>query len=429
MKKRSLMAVVTIGTLLSAGSIIADELDDRWYLAPSVSYIGADSNRQADDDFGFQLGLGKPLSDSWNLELSGVIDSLERENDQDEFKQRGLLFDGLYFFNREPRFSPYGVIGLGAMRNKFAGEKNTNALGNIGLGFLSRVTDGGLRLRGDVRYRVDDDDASIPTEDRFNDWVVNLGLMVPLGASKAAAAPVAVAALDSDGDGVPDDQDRCADTPVSVSVGAQGCELDSDGDGVKDSLDRCPNSEAGTGVDARGCALDSDGDGVPDHQDRCLNTTAGATVDVSGCEADSDGDGIGDSRDRCPESNAGAKVDVNGCEIPEVLVLEGVTFATGSAILTGESQAILDEVAQSLTKHPTMNVEVAGYTDDRGSRALNEALSQQRADAVASYLIGQGVTSANLSARGYGPADPVASNGTAQGRALNRRVELHILSR
>ena len=227
--------------------------------------------------------------------------------------------------------------------------------------------------------------------------------LVPKAAPVAAPAPAPVAppapkptarVLDSDGDGVPDDSDRCPGTPPGAKVNAQGCEPDSDGDGVVDRLDKCPG------------------------------TPAGAKVDPQGCELDSDGDGVVDRLDKCPGTRAGAKVDATGCEIPEVVVLKGVNFATNSARLTPGSTATLDEAAATLIKRGDVRTEVAGHTDNRGSAARNQVLSQQRAEAVMRYLVSKGVNPANLTARGYGQNNPVADNATESGRAANRRVEL-----
>jgi OOP family OmpA-OmpF porin len=181
---------------------------------------------------------------------------------------------------------------------------------------------------------------------------------------------------------------------------------------------------------------DSDGDGVPDDRDACANTVAGAKVDARGCELDSDGDGVLDRLDRCPGTRAGAKVDASGCELaepakpqpkkPEVLVLKGVTFATNSASLTAASAATLDEAADALAKRGDVQVEVAGHTDNRGSAQRNRTLSQQRAESVMRHLVSRGVNAANVTARGYGPDRPVADNRTERGRAANRRVELVI---
>jgi outer membrane protein OmpA-like peptidoglycan-associated protein len=118
---------------------------------------------------------------------------------------------------------------------------------------------------------------------------------------------------DSDNDRVWDGLDRCPATPANTPVDANGCPRDSDNDGVNDAADRCPNTAAGTPVDANGCARDADGDGVADNMDRCANTPRGTQVDANGCPRDSDNDGVNDAADRCPATPAGTPVDANGC--------------------------------------------------------------------------------------------------------------------
>ena len=240
--------------------------------------------------------------------------------------------------------------------------------------------------------------------------------------------------FDSDKDGVADGFDQCPDTPMGARVDAKGCPTDSDNDGVYDGIDQCPNTPAGAHVDARGCPSDADGDGVPDGIDKCPNTPHGVEVDSVGCQRfkDSDGDGVDDSKDRCPGTPPGMRVDANGCPIlftPErtPVILRGVVFETGKSILKPESFTVLDIVAQSLLANPQIRIEVAGYTDITGSAALNLRLSRARADAVRTYLARKGVAPPRMIARGYGPGNPVAPNTTPEGRALNRRVELHQL--
>ena len=142
---------------------------------------------------------------------------------------------------------------------------------------------------------------------------------------------------------------------------------------------------------------------------------------------DRDGDGIVDSADACPGPAAGARVDARGCVLQARIELKGVTFASGSAILSESSVGTLDEVADTLRRYPEMRVQIQGHTDSQGNRDFNIQLSQQRADAVRMYLLNKGISSSRLSARGFGPDEPVASNETAAGRAQNRRVELVIL--
>jgi hypothetical protein len=137
---------------------------------------------------------------------------------------------------------------------------------------------------------------------------------------------------DTDGDGVSDAVDACADTPEGDEVDGVGCTippvvLDDDGDGIGNGGDNCPNTPPGSTVDQRGCAAsqrDTDGDGVSDNIDQCANTTPGATVDAFGCAEgqtgvpDADDDGVRDDADDCPGTPAGAIVDDTGCAESQV---------------------------------------------------------------------------------------------------------------
>ncbi len=231
---------------------------------------------------------------------------------------------------------------------------------------------------------------------------------------------------DKDGDGVADAKDKCPDTPANAKVDGEGCPLDSDGDGVADYKDNCAGTPAGATVDGSGCPKDSDGDGVADYLDRCPGTPAGAPVDSNGCPKDSDGDGIADYLDKCPGTASGIKVDNKGCELKGRIQLRGVNFGNNSAQLTAASSAVLDDMAATLKRYPDQKVEVAGHTDSSGARSYNVMLSKRRAESVRQYLIGKGVAAGNLTARGYGPDSPIASNKTRDGRAQNRRVELRL---
>lgn len=229
---------------------------------------------------------------------------------------------------------------------------------------------------------------------------------------------------DTDADGVKNYKDDCRGTPAGGIVDDRGCEIDSDGDGVVDRLDECPGTPAGAVVDARGCERDSDNDGVPDSRDRCPGTPAGAKVDEHGCELDSDGDGVVDSMDRCPNTPAGIPVDSQGCELAHDYKLEGVNFEFDSAKLTPDSIATLDEAVIIMKRNADDKLEIAGHTDSQGAEDYNQGLSERRAQAVADYLIAHGANGSNITVKGYGESHPVADNGSKEGRAANRRVEL-----
>jgi outer membrane protein OmpA-like peptidoglycan-associated protein len=238
---------------------------------------------------------------------------------------------------------------------------------------------------------------------------------------------------DSDADGVLDGLDRCPNSPFGALVDPQGCPVDDDGDGVYNGIDQCPGTPQGIAVDGRGCPLDADGDGVTDSRDRCPDTPAGVLVDPAGCPVgDADRDGVDDTHDRCPGTQSETPVDSLGCRMlfqreHDSLVLQGVTFESGRSGLLPGSATILDEVAASLLAHPDVRIEIAGYTDNTGSSVMNTRLAAARAEAVRSYLARRGVPPDRMVATGYGPTNPVASNATPEGRARNRRVELHRL--
>ncbi|MBI5329918.1 MAG: OmpA family protein [Betaproteobacteria bacterium] len=165
-----------------------------------------------------------------------------------------------------------------------------------------------------------------------------------------------------------------------------------------------------------------------DALDQCPTTPAGRKVDAKGCDLDSDGDGVTDALDKCPATPKGDRVDGQGCTLLNTIVLKGVNFDNDQAVLRPDALAILDGAAATLLRYPAMKVEVAGYTDSRSNRAHNVDLSQRRAKAVMDHFVGKGVAADRLSAKGYGPDSPIADNATDEGRAQNRRVELHILN-
>ena len=113
----------------------------------------------------------------------------------------------------------------------------------------------------------------------------------------------------------------------------------------------------------------------------------------------------------------------------EILSRAGnIFFASGSARLTAESQAILDTISDIILRCPGMVVEVAGHTDSDGSAATNQRLSEARAQSVVGYLTDKGVTTASLIARGFGEARPLFPNTTANNKARNRRIEFTLAS-
>ncbi|WP_237080737.1 OmpA family protein [Myxococcus xanthus] len=211
-------------------------------------------------------------------------------------------------------------------------------------------------------------------------------------------------ALDDDGDTVPNGKDRC---PLEAGPPENdGCpDTDSDGDGVVDREDACPN-EAGS-AENKGCPdTDSDGDGVVDREDACPNEA-----------------GVAAHRG-CPEPKPEPAPQAPATEAPTRLPTEHhVQFPVGQSTLSDEERRNLDAVADYLKANPDLSLRIEGHTDNTGPDELNRTLSQERADAVRTYLIQRGVTSSRLTAKGYGPDRPLTTNDTPEGRGTNRRVE------
>ena len=103
-----------------------------------------------------------------------------------------------------------------------------------------------------------------------------------------------------------------------------------------------------------------------------------------------------------------------------------ITFNTDQDAVRQQFYPVLNSVAIVLKKFNKSLVDVGGFTDSTGSLQHNQDLSQRRALSVANYLNSQGIDGRRLSVQGYGPANPIASNGTAEGRSQNRRVEIQI---
>lgn len=108
------------------------------------------------------------------------------------------------------------------------------------------------------------------------------------------------------------------------------------------------------------------------------------------------------------------------------IVLRGVQFDVDKADIRMDAAVILDEAANLLSQVAGARVSVDGHTDSSGGDAYNQALSERRAASVREYLVNKGVDASRLSSNGYGEAQPVSDNATAEGRQLNRRVELKV---
>lgn len=229
---------------------------------------------------------------------------------------------------------------------------------------------------------------------------------------------------DTDKDGLPDSQDSCKTIPGPPKW--HGCPVpDSDLDGVNDDEDSC-KTVAGV-MRYHGCPIpDSDNDGVNDEEDSCKNVPG--SKNYHGCPVpDSDHDGLNDEIDKCPSEpgpaeNQGCPVVKAGIVKIEQIVAADVIFKSNSANLTGSSYSAIEELADSMKTNPDLNLLIEGHTDNQGGEAYNMKLSEDRANTVKKLLIKFGIPDNRIEVRAFGDSQPIGSNNTSAGRALNRRV-------
>lgn len=243
-------------------------------------------------------------------------------------------------------------------------------------------------------------------------------------AYQAAATPII---LDTDGDGINDDIDKCPSEKGTAKY--NGCPIpDTDKDGINDEEDKCPN-EAGL-AKYNGCPIpDTDKDGINDEMDKCPNEAGPASN--NGCPiSDRDKDGINDDEDKCPDVPGVAKN--NGCpDVPEVpaevskaLAVAGqsIYFSSNSAKLASTSTASLNKIVTVMKDNPELKIKIEGNSDNV-EKDVNK-LSEGRASAVKTYLVSKGISADRIEVEGVGSTMPIGDNNTTAGRTKNRRVEI-----
>lgn len=357
------------GGSFAASVAQAEETPSGFMITPGVGYYQFDDDRRLDANPLMSLGLGYQFDSPWAVELLYLrantdIERTDFSVDHDQFR-----LDGYYNFARSGKWQPYLAAGVG-QADFDAGNigQYDDDLVDFGGGFRYFLSEH-VALRTDLRGVYGDEFEDV-------DAALTFGLNFILGGS-SSSKPV-------------------ASKPAPTPPPAPAAPVDSDNDGVVDGKDQCPSTPAGVAVDSVGCALDTDGDGVADY------------------------------KDECPDSAKGAKVDAKGCYL-ELLedkeVRLNVKFANNSVVVPEQYMAEVEAVADFLRSYATTDVVIEGHTDDRGSAAYNQALSERRAKSVAAVLISRfGIEADRVSAVGYGEEDPMATNDTEEGRALNRRV-------
>ena len=320
------------------------------------------------------------------------------------------------------KIQPYALAGLGIA--KYQSYYQPYAPAGLGI-FVSIFND--VYLVSSAQYRL-------PLSDKLNGhFFYSIGIAGTIGKRKAPPATAAkkivpplsvVTVRDSDNDGIVDTADACPS--IAGLARFQGCP-DSDNDNIPDNNDKCPNIPGIAKY--TGCPVpDSDKDGINDEEDKCVAIPG--VIKYAGCPIpDHDSDGINDEEDKCP-AVPGLKENAGCPPITKQLVetanntARNIYFKTGSAQLLPESHLHLDKFVQLLSQNPNTKLSIEGHTDNSGLAEANEVLSQNRSQSVLQYLKMRGISEDRMTAKGFGQRKPIADNGSVEGRAENRRVEL-----
>lgn len=237
-----LLAAAALATA-SAQADEPSEMEMRPYVSALFSYVAQENDRgdligaparAFNQGKGLQLSVGKPINRWLGFEIAAFGHNYTRDTAGSSMRDYGGKIDGLFFYSRDPRFSPYFGVGVGSIQTdiKSTDNSSTDPFADVGLGFMKffQVAGQDLGVRGDVRYRhifFGEDAFGGDQQDDVGEAVIKVGLVVPLGARPASAAPAAPAACaDSDGDSVCDTADLCPETPKGTPVDAKGCPVE-----------------------------------------------------------------------------------------------------------------------------------------------------------------------------------------------------------
>ncbi len=182
--KKLLTLAILLGAATTNIATAKETYDNRLYIAPSLSYMRLDADRlSAKNGYGAALGLGKAIDQNINLEAKVLYNHYGEGRSNEQWNNLGATADLQYYFSRE-KIAPYAVIGAGAMQSFTDGKTALGFIAETGFGLAYKMNDN-LTLRGDVRYRYNQNfNSKLSTNNSaYNDAVVNLGIVIPFGAS------------------------------------------------------------------------------------------------------------------------------------------------------------------------------------------------------------------------------------------------------
>ena len=388
-----------------------------------------------------RLSVGRYIGKGFSAELSGSLNKIEKgygyDKDLDNKVDQSFWAVNLaaqYHLNTlwsgARWFDPYAQVGGGYAAIDNEGKFRTLVGAGANFWFTDNI---GLNLQSAYHPTMKSESTEnyfqhalgitikFGKQDRDNDGVADKDDKCP----DVAGKPELNGCPDADGDGITDAEDACPD--VFGLKEFNGCP-DTDGDGIADKDDECP--EVAGKPELKGCP-DADNDGIADKDDKCPQQAG--PKENNGCPwPDTDRDGVLDKDDECPEeagpaSNKGCPEVTQEVQTQLNSFAKTILFDVGKSTIRPESATVLNNIVNVLNKYKNSKFSIEGYTDTSGNKDKNQRLSEDRAYSVKAYLVDKGINPARLSAKGFGPEKPIASNKTKKGRELNRRVEINLV--
>lgn len=352
--------------LAASASVLAQDYENVPNVSFGLSGYFPESDRNLDDSTGMVFGGELPLSGRWSVNADYFVIDSEVQSDIYDADVDYLRLGLNYHFNKLRDWQPYAGFGIGRLdiEHETGGPVDFDETTlDLGVG-IKRLISNNMMLKGDFKFVED---------------------------------------------GTTSSTDKIASIGIAYAWGAR------------------PSTTTSSRSSSPSPAMDSDNDGVADSSDACANTPAGVQVDRRGCEIDSDRDTVVDSRDNCPDTPMDLAVDGNGCPILEssqrrIELL--VNFDYDKSDVKPQYDQEIGEFADFMETYGNTNAVIEGHTDNRGSDAYNQALSERRANAVRDELVNEhGIESGRVSTVGYGESRPVDTSNTEAGHARNRRIE------
>lgn len=426
--KNRISTILAVCMVIGATAAFGANREGQYSVSPVIGGYTFDGKQHLDTNLIYGGRVGYNVTDNFGIEA--LLDYVNTEptkakNKVDMFRYGGEL---LYHFMPENTFVPYLAVGLSGMNfTKGGSDRKAHAAFDYGLGAKFFATEN-FALRGDVRHIL----STFNSETR-NNIEYTLGAYIPFGGVKPAAKPVepppapvvepapAPKAVEPPPAPAPAPAPKAVEPPPAPVPAPKVAPTAA----LSVTPEKITKGESATlkwkSQNATDCVIQPEIGKVAPSGSRMITPVSNTTYSISCTGAGGTaGSAAGVTVVAPPAPKAEASPE-RFCSKPAVI---NIQFDTDKSTIKPQFTADLQNVGQFLKEFPKARGEISGHTDNVGSKAYNDKLSQARAESVKKYLVDKfGISADRISAKGYGFSKPVASNKTKEGKSKNRRIE------